>query len=123
MDSRTKTVNIVLPKSGRKLLVRYVDPEVIKKVTNVKTIYFAGYNDGMTEELTLKTNEILGKNADFLEGTYTVPFSTIEIPDAGDFSGYTFLTAGWNLLVDVGLFLGIDIDNAQRARKVGNEFT
>ena len=31
-----------------------------------------GYNDGVAEELTLKTNEITGKKSDFLEGTYVV---------------------------------------------------
>jgi glucosamine--fructose-6-phosphate aminotransferase (isomerizing) len=36
------------------------------------TIYFAGYNDGVAEELTLKTNEITRKKSDFLEGTYAV---------------------------------------------------
>jgi glucosamine--fructose-6-phosphate aminotransferase (isomerizing) len=36
------------------------------------TICWAGRNDGVAEELTLKTNEILRKKADFLEGTYAV---------------------------------------------------
>ena len=33
------------------------------------------------------------------------------------------LAAGWNLLVEAGLKLGINIDKPERARKVGNEFT
>lgn len=35
-----------------------------------RTIYFAGRNDGVAEELTLKTNEIVRKPSDYLEGTY-----------------------------------------------------
>ena len=36
------------------------------------TLYLAGYNDGVAEELALKTNEITRKKSDFLEGTYAV---------------------------------------------------
>ena len=32
------------------------------------------------------------------------------------------MAAGWNLLVEVGMQLGINLDKPQRARKVGNEF-
>ena len=35
---------------------------------------------------------------------------------------YVFLAAGWNLLVEIGLSLEINLDKAERARKVGNEF-
>ena len=50
-------------------------------------------------------------------------FSTLRIPDAGDLSPFVQMAAGWNLLVETGLKLGIDIDKPERARKVGNEFT
>jgi glutamine---fructose-6-phosphate transaminase (isomerizing) len=30
--------------------------------------------------------------------------------------------AGWNILVHVGVALGINLDKAERARKIGNEF-
>jgi glucosamine--fructose-6-phosphate aminotransferase (isomerizing) len=50
------------------------------------------------------------------------PFTTIKVPDAGDLNAYVFLCAGWNLLVEIGLALGIDLDKPERARKVGNEF-
>jgi glutamine---fructose-6-phosphate transaminase (isomerizing) len=146
-----------------------IDPVIIDRVLQAKTLYFAGRNDGVAAELTLKTNEITRKAGDFLEGTYAVhgveevmqtsdvliwidpypesyskfedvlvkgvgmtviaiatqptPFPTIVIPDAGDLSGFLQLTAGWNLLVEVGLRLGINLDKPQRARKVGNEFT
>ena len=49
-------------------------------------------------------------------------FPTIEIPDAGDLASFVQLAAGWNLLVEAGLQLNVDIDKPQRARKVGNEF-
>ena len=49
-------------------------------------------------------------------------FPTIRIPDAGDLAGYVQMAAGWNILVDVGLQLGVNLDKPQRARKVGNEF-
>lgn len=35
-------------------------------------IYFAGRNNGVAEELRLKTNEITRKKSDYLEGTYAV---------------------------------------------------
>ncbi len=149
-------------------LTAEIDPRIVRVVAEAPTIYFAGYNDGVAEELTLKTNEIARKKSDFLEGTYTVhgieevmdprdvvvvidpiasevekfrevlvdgvgltvvaigiedtPFATIRVPDAGEMNPYVFLAAGWNLLVEVGLALGIDLDKPERARKVGNEF-
>ena len=145
-----------------------IDPAVVAAVADAETIYWAGRNDGVAEELTLKTNEITRKAADYLEGTYAVHgieevmtggqvviwidpyegseekfeevlvqgvglkivaistrstrFPTIQIPDAGDLSGYVQMAAGWNILVEVGLRLGINVDKPERARKVGNEF-
>lgn len=145
-----------------------VDGGIAKKIANASSIYFAGRNDGVAEELTLKTNEITRKRGDFLEGTYAVHgieesmhaddvviwidpfeeseqkfydclvknigmtviavasrptmFPTIQIPDAGDLSCFVQLAAGWNLLVEAGLQLNINIDKPERARKVGNEF-
>jgi glucosamine--fructose-6-phosphate aminotransferase (isomerizing) len=49
-------------------------------------------------------------------------FPGMLIPDAGEYSGYVQLAAGWNLLVETGLALGIDLDKPVRARKVGNEY-
>jgi len=144
-----------------------IDPDIIEAATKAPTIYFAGYNNGVAEELTLKTNEITRKKSDFLEGTYAVhgieevmdandvvfivdpiaeeiekfhevlvegvglkvvaistqdtPFPTIRIPDAGDLAPYVYLCAGWNLLVEIGLSLGVNLDQPERARKVGNE--
>ena len=152
----------------REALTTPIDAELVTKLANARTIYWAGRNDGVAEELTLKTNEITRKRADFLEGTYAVhgieevmdpsdvviwidpyagsmtkfedvlvkgvkltviaissqptPFPTIRIPDGGDLSGFVQMAAGWNLLVEIGIALGINLDKPERARKVGNEF-
>jgi glucosamine--fructose-6-phosphate aminotransferase (isomerizing) len=149
-------------------LTMEIDPELTAAIAAADTIYWAGRNDGVAEELTLKTNEITRKPADFLEGTYAAHgveevmtgdqvviwidpyedseakfdevlcqgvglkiiaiadrptrFPTIQIPKAGDLSGYVQMAAGWNVLVEVGLKLGINVDKPERARKVGNEF-
>lgn len=50
-------------------------------------------------------------------------FPTVLIPDAGDYAEYVQLAAGWNLLVETGISLGINLDKPVRARKVGNEYT
>jgi glucosamine--fructose-6-phosphate aminotransferase (isomerizing) len=153
----------------RTALTQTIDPAITAKLAKAGAIYFAGRNDGVAEELTLKTNEITRKRSDYLEGTYAVHgieeimqaddvvvwidpyeeseqkfhdvlvkgvgltviaissrptmFPTVTIPDAGDLAGFVQLAAGWNLLVEAGMALGIDVDKPQRARKVGNEFT
>jgi glucosamine--fructose-6-phosphate aminotransferase (isomerizing) len=139
--------------------------EILRKAT---IIYFAGRNNGVAEELALKTNEITRKKSAFLEGTFAVHgieevmdksevliwiepfpseqekfseclvkgvgmniiavssqktmFPTIIIPDAGEYAEYVQLAAGWNILVETGIALGIDLDKPTRARKVGNEY-
>lgn len=149
-------------------LTMSIDPEIISAIADAGTIYFAGRNDGVAEELTLKTNEITRKKSDYLEGTYAVhgieevmnpddvvilinPFAaelekiketlvdgvglkvfvvsdeesifpTIKITDTGELTNYVYLAAGWNILVEVGVYLGINLDKPARARKVGNEF-
>lgn len=159
---------IQLPDFVEEALTMPISREVVNLASNAPTIYFAGYNDGVAEELTLKTNEITRKKSDFLEGTYAVhgieevmnkndvvfvvdpideeiekfqdvlvkgvgleviaiadrdtPFTTIRTPSAGEMNPYLYLCAGWNLLVEIGLAIGIDLDKPERARKVGNEF-
>jgi glucosamine--fructose-6-phosphate aminotransferase (isomerizing) len=49
-------------------------------------------------------------------------FPTIVIPDGKDFSEYLQMMAGWNILVETGIALNIDLDHPRRARKVGNEY-
>jgi len=146
-----------------------VDSALTERIASAGTIYWAGRNDGVAEELTLKTNEITRKPADFLPGTYAAHgveevmqpgdvllwvnpfedaeakfadvlekgvgltiiaiaprqtrFPTVIVPDAGEWSGYVEMAGGWNVLVETGLRLGINLDKPQRARKVGNEFT
>jgi glucosamine--fructose-6-phosphate aminotransferase (isomerizing) len=143
-----------------------IDSRLVEKAKSATMIYFAGRNTGVAEELTLKTNEITRKKADFLEGTYAVhgieevmdarelvvvvepfaseeeklreclvdgvglevmaistrrtSFPTMVIPDAGQFQPYVEIAAGWNLLVEIGIAAGIDLDKPERARKVGN---
>jgi len=157
-----------LPDQIEEALTLEIDPDLVQTVKNADMIYFAGRNNGVVEELTLKTNEITRKKSDFLEGTYAVhgieevmdknevviivepyaseeakfmeclvkgvgmkvialssrqtSFPTVLIPDAGKMAPYVELAAGWNLLVDIGLALGIDLDKPARARKIGNEY-
>jgi glucosamine--fructose-6-phosphate aminotransferase (isomerizing) len=151
-----------------KVLTMPIDAEIIDRACEAPTIYFAGYNDGVAEELTLKTNEITRKKSDYLEGSYAVhgieevmdtkdvvfvvdpmegeiekfrevlvkgvgltvvaiadrptPFLTIRVPPVGELTPCLYLCAGWNLLVEIGLRMKIDLDKPQRARKVGNEY-
>lgn len=49
-------------------------------------------------------------------------FPTIVIPDGGQYAEYIQLAAGWNILVETGIALKIDLDHPRRARKVGNEY-
>ncbi|MEE8440342.1 MAG: sugar isomerase [Spirochaetia bacterium] len=49
-------------------------------------------------------------------------FPTIRIPDLRGLEPYLQLAAGWNLLVEIGIAAGINMDKPARARKVGNEF-
>lgn len=156
-----------LPEKIGTALTLPIPKEVVEWVKQANTIYFAGYNDGVAEELTLKTNEITRRKSDFLEGTYAVhgieevmqegdivfvvnpmeseyekfisvlenvgvhvvaidtkptPFErTIIVPEAGELQPYVFLCAGWNVLVEVAISDGINLDKPERARKVGNE--
>ena len=145
-----------------------IDRDITAAISSADIIYWAGRNNGVAEELSLKTNEITRKKSAFLEGTFAVhgieevmnpteiliwidpfeeeiskfseslvsgvgmkiiavsskptPFPTIIIPDAGQYDEYVQLAAGWNILVEAGLSLGINPDKPVRARKVGNEY-
>ncbi|MBI5726180.1 MAG: sugar isomerase [Planctomycetes bacterium] len=152
-----------------KALTASISPAIVKAAAKATRIYWAGRNNGVAEELTLKTNEIARKPSGYLEGTYAVhgveevmnktdlvividpfrqelgkfeeclkkgvgltliavagrkagPLPTIIVPKvAPEFAPYVQLAAGWNLLVEIGLANGINLDKAQRARKIGNE--
>ena len=49
-------------------------------------------------------------------------FPSIVVSDQGALQNYVYLAAGWNILIEAGLQLGVNLDKAERARKVGNEF-
>ena len=167
LTGRTNDNLSVLSNLFEKALQINIPENIIKMVASASKIYFAGRNNGVGEELALKTNEIARKKSDFLPGTYLVHgveevmdkseivvlidpfeheeqkiaevlidgigmeiiaissrktlFPTILIPEGGDFKNYIELAAGWNLLVEVGLENGINIDKGLRARKIGNE--
>ena len=153
---------------AQEVLEADLDPGIVEEFARAPVIYFAGRNNGVAEELTLKTNEITRKKSDYLEGTYAVHgieevmnadevvvvvdpfpaeaekfkqvlvdgvgmkvmamaaeptiFPTIRIPQVEGYDTVLQLLAGWNLLVHVGVALGINLDKPQRARKIGNEF-
>jgi glutamine---fructose-6-phosphate transaminase (isomerizing) len=145
-----------------------IEPAITDIIRKASIIYFAGRNNGVAEELALKTNEITRKKSAYLEGTFAVHgieevmdksevliwiepfpeeqekfneclvkgvgmniiavstkktiFPTIIIPDGGQYAEYVQLAAGWNILVETGISLGINLDKPTRARKVGNEY-
>lgn len=150
-------------------LAMKIPDEIISAIAYADTVYFVGKNNGVAEELRLKTNEITRKKSDFLEGTYVfhgieevikpndivividpynsehdkikdvlnegvgvnvvtistedTAFISIKIPEIlDDLQGYLYLVTGWNILVEVGLRLNVDLDKPERARKVGNEY-
>jgi glucosamine--fructose-6-phosphate aminotransferase (isomerizing) len=153
---------------AQEVLETELDPEIIHMIADASMIYFAGRNNGVVEELTLKTNEITRKKSDYLEGTYALhgieevmnadevvivvePFAaeaekmkqvlvdgvgmrvvalaseptifpTIRIPKVEGYDSVLQLLTGWNILVHVGVALGINLDKPERARKIGNEF-
>jgi glucosamine--fructose-6-phosphate aminotransferase (isomerizing) len=54
------------------VLAAPVDPRILQPLLAAPTIYFVGRNDGVAEELTLKTYETTRKKAIFLEGTFAL---------------------------------------------------
>jgi glucosamine--fructose-6-phosphate aminotransferase (isomerizing) len=157
-----------LAEAMREAMTHPIDERMAERLCDATTLYWAGRNNGVAEELTLKSNEITHKKSDYLEGSYAVHgieevmastdavlvispfeseeekfrevlvkgvglpvyaiadrkrlFPTLEMQPYPDFRSYIELAAGWNILVEIGVRLGIDLDKAQRARKVGNEF-
>ena len=78
-----KTALAALPEKLEKALTMEIPAQVVEWVKGAKTIYFAGMNDGVAEELTLKTNEITRRKSDFLEGTYAL-HGIEEVMEEGD---------------------------------------
>ncbi len=54
------------------ILSKDVPAEIADYLASAPIIYFAGRNDGVAEELALKTGEIARKKAVYLEGTYVL---------------------------------------------------
>lgn len=145
-----------------------VPTEIIEALAKAETIYFAGRNNGVAEELAVKANEIVRRKSNYLEGTSYMHgvqevmsskdvvilvgpyrselektreilvdqvglkvfaiaaedtiFPTVKVAQLDGFMNYLYIAAGWNLLVEAGISLGIDLDKAERAQKVGNVF-
>jgi glucosamine--fructose-6-phosphate aminotransferase (isomerizing) len=55
---------------GRNVLDNNYDTNLIKQIANATTLYFAGRNNGVAEELALKATEITRKRSIYLEGTF-----------------------------------------------------
>ena len=54
------------------VLDQAVAPEIVDPLKAAPVIYFSGRNNGVAEELALKTNEIAHKMSCYLEGTYAL---------------------------------------------------
>ena len=63
----TKTGNLI-----DQVLKTQISEKIVNQMAFASMIYFSGRNNGVAEELALKTNEITGKKSDYLEGTYAV---------------------------------------------------
>ncbi len=59
-------------KLAEQVLAQEYDTDLIAKVAAAPVIYLAGRNNGVSEELALKANEITRKRSQYLEGTIVV---------------------------------------------------
>ena len=71
-DSPMAANRLRAERKAKEVLETELDPVLVQKIAQAPTIYLAGRNNGVAEELTLKTNEITHKKSDYLEGTYAV---------------------------------------------------
>jgi glucosamine--fructose-6-phosphate aminotransferase (isomerizing) len=156
-----------LAEKSERALTQAINPAIVERLAHANVLHWAGRNEGVAEELTLKTNEITRKRSAYLEGTYAVHgieevmspedavivvdpfeaeeekfeevlvkgvgcavvaiaprptrFPTMIIPALAGLDAYIQLQAGWNMLVEIGCALEINMDKPERARKVGNE--
>lgn len=60
-----------------------ISPEIVKLTAGASFIYFAGWNNGVAEELSLKTGELLRKKTRYLDGTLLL-HGIEEIMDKGE---------------------------------------
>lgn len=149
------------------ILNRPVDARIVDSLAAAGTVYYAGFNNGVAEELSLKTCEILRKKSAYLPGTFLLhgieevisandvivlvdlmesefrkiheiytkligckviaftnssPFLNISVPKGTVYEeGYFKLATGWNMMVEAGIALNVELDKPIRARKIGNE--
>lgn len=61
-----------LAEALRNALEAKIPEEIVRSLVEAPTLFWAGRNNGVAEELTLKSNEITHKRSDYLEGTYAV---------------------------------------------------
>ena len=54
------------------VLAQTIPAGMLDTIAAAPVIYFSGRNNGVAEELTLKTNEIARRKSDYLEGTYAL---------------------------------------------------
>lgn len=143
-----------------------IDQRIVDRMASARMLFIAGRNNGVAEEMALKTTEITRKPAQYLEGTIVLhgyeeimskddvvifiepyeteydkmqqifvknvgaevvaisskdtPFNTVKTPLLDGYSNFLALMAGWNLLIQTGQKLGVNLDKPARARKVGN---
>lgn len=64
-------------------LSRDVSPEIVKLTAGASFIYFAGWNNGVAEELSLKAGELLRRKTRYLDGTLLL-HGIEEIMDRGE---------------------------------------
>jgi glucosamine--fructose-6-phosphate aminotransferase (isomerizing) len=54
------------------VLTQTIAPDIIEHLKKAPLVYFSGRNNGVAEELALKTNEIMHRKSGYLEGTYAL---------------------------------------------------
>ena len=148
------------------VLTTGVDQGIVDRMAGARMLFIAGRNNGVAEEMALKTTEITRKPAVYLEGTIVLhgyeeimskddvvifiepyeteydkmrqifvknvgaeviavsskdtPFRTVKTPLLDGYSNFLALMVGWNMLIQTGQKLGVNLDKPNRARKVGN---
>lgn len=60
----------VLSEQIKLVLEKPIDTTLVQDIANAKKVYFCGRNNGVAEELALKTNEITRQQSAFLPGTF-----------------------------------------------------
>ena len=84
---------------------------------NNKDATITEINDFIKEKIKETLVDGVGLNVFAVSDENTL-FSTLKVSDVGELQNYVYLAAGWNILVEVGIYLGINLDKAERIRKV-----